>query len=325
MLHRLSAIIIIACAASAAAWGEVTFRFSDGINSAALKTKMEKEASRLLTAINDAQQRGGAINFTGIDIDELAVETIKMNWDNVHFRTEDDEPVEHGLTLKAPDGSARGYEVRNIGMEMIPFDSSYSSGDRREISINFNPSGRIVDFNFTLDPNQYAQLIKEGIEMGDSERRRQILHWVEQFQSAYNQKDIKFMEDVFSDDALIITGVVRFTREKGDLAPTKSARVEYVRQNKKQYLAKLRGIFDREKNKGYLNVNFDNFRVLRHAAKPNYYGVTLRQRWSTPGYSDEGVVFLIWDFADENHPKIHVRTWEADIESSFSLSDFKLP
>ncbi len=304
---------------------EVMFRFSDGINSPALKTKMEKEASRLLSAINAAQQNGAPIDFAGIDIDELAVETIKMNWDNVHFRTEDDEPVEHGLTLKSGNGAVRGYEVRNIGMEMIPFDSSYSSGDRREISINFDTSGRIVDFNFTLDPNQYADLVKQGIEMKDTDRRYQILHWVEQFQSAYNRKDIKFMEDVFSDDALIITGVVRFSREKGDLSPMKSARVEYVRQNKKQYLAKLRGIFNREQNKGYLNVEFSDYRVLRHPAKPNYYGVTLRQRWSTPGYSDEGVVFLIWDFADEDHPKIHVRTWEADIESSFSLSDFKLP
>ena len=27
-------------------------------------------------------------------------------------------------------------------------------------------------------------------------------------------------------------------------------------------------------------------------------------------YSDEGYLFLVWDFSDEENPKIHVRTWQ---------------
>lgn len=55
------------------------------------------------------------------------------------------------------------------------------------------------------------------------------------------------------------------------------------------------------------------------------YGVTLHQKYTSTTYSDDGHLFLLWDFTDENHPKIHVRVWQEqdfkDIMMAFDFDD----
>ena len=46
----------------------------------------------------------------------------------------------------------------------------------------------------------------------DAANRMQIINWCEKLRNAYCQKDIRMLDDLFSDDALIITG-------RGDRAP----------------------------------------------------------------------------------------------------------
>ena len=298
---------------------EVSFEFSDGIDGS-VKAKMEQNTARLLTAINNAESANKDINYSGIDIDGLASQSIGMMWNNVHFRVVDDDIVEHCLRVKASNGKVIGYQVRNIAVEMKPFDDSYVGDRNQEICINYDRNGKISDFNVTMGLQQYVRLMKEGEKLNDMDRRMQILHWVEQFRNAYCQKDIAFMENVFSDDALIITGKI-MKREPTDMKPIN---VSYDVQNKQQYLAKLRRIF---KNNQYINVKFDDIEIIRHGSKPNYYGVTLKQGWFTKGYSDEGIVFIVWDFTDEFAPKIMVRTWQpmqTDNDDIFTLQNFKL-
>ena len=298
---------------------EVAFEFSDGIDGA-VKATMEQNTSRLLTAINRAESRNADINYSGIGIYNLASQSIGMMWNNVHFRVLDDDIVEHCLRVKSSSGSIIGYQVRNIAVEMKPLDNSYVGDRNQEVCINFDRNGKISDFNITMGLQQYMKIIKEGEKLNDMDRRMQILHWVEQFRNAYCQKDINFMENVFSDDALIVTGKV-VKREHTDMKPIN---VEYTTQGKQQYLAGLRRVF---RNNGYINVKFDDIEIVRHGAKPNYYGVTLKQGWFTKNYSDEGIVFIVWDFTDEFNPKIMVRTWqpmEIDDKDVFTLNNFKL-
>lgn len=301
---------------------EVNFEFSDGIENASLKNKMENQVRNLLTAINRAERAHTDINYNGIDIDNLASQSIGMLWNNVHFRCSDDDIVEHCLQLRSGSNSLRGYQVRNIAIEMKPLDNTYTDDLNQEVCIDFNTSGKITDFNITMGIRQYTRLMKEGIELDDMDRRMQIIHFCEQFRTAYNQKDIKFMEDVFSEDALIITGKVT-RRVPSEIGMTK-AQIEYSVQGKQQYLSNLRNVFRKQ---GYINVKFDDYRIKRHGAKPNYYGVTLVQEWNSTTYGDKGIVFLVWDFTDENAPKIHVRTWqpmETSEDEIFTLNKFKL-
>ena len=223
------------------------------------------------------------------------------------------------MTLKSG-GNIRGYQIRGIEIEMLPIDDTFKDDLAQEVCIDFDKSGKIIDFNLAIGVNQYLRLFREGVELDDLDQRLQILNYVQQFKNAYNTKNIKFMEDIFSEDALIITGKV-IKRVKSDIPLPPE--IQYTKYNKQQYLNNLRKVFARN---GYININFSDIRIRRHGAKPNYYGVTLKQDWNSSTYSDEGILFLIWDFTDEDAPKIHVRTWQPlEDQKVFSLSDFKLP
>lgn len=322
MKKILFLLSLLICCFEGNAQDEVNFEFSDGIENLSLKSKIENQIMKLLTAINRAERMNADINYTGINIDNPASQSIGMLWNNVHFRCLDDDIVEHCLQLRNGGNSLRGYQVRNIAIEMKPLDNTYTDDLNQEVCIDFDTSGKITDFNITMGIRQYTRLMKEGVELDDMDRRMQIIHFCEQFRTAYNQKDIKFMEDVFSDDALIITGKVtqRVPSEIG-MAKTK---IEYSVQGKQQYLSNLRNVFSKQ---GYINVKFDDYRIKRHGAKPNYYGVTLVQEWNSTTYGDKGIVFLVWDFTNENAPKIHVRTWqpmETAEDEIFTLNKFKL-
>ncbi|MBR3827676.1 MAG: nuclear transport factor 2 family protein [Bacteroidales bacterium] len=298
----------------------VNFEISDGVTNPALKSNIERNTSMLLSAINQAESSGKDINYSGINIDNLASQSIGMMWNNVHFRIVDDDIVEHCLQIKSSTGAVIEYQVRNIAVEMKPFDDSYDGDINQEVCINYDRQGNITDFNITMGVQQYMSIIREGERLNDADRRIQILQWVERFKMAYIQKNMSFMEDVFSDDALIVTGRV-VKRVHSDIKPVS---VEYTSYGKQQYLKHLKGVFARN---SYINVKFDDIEIVRHGAKPNYYGVTLKQGWFTKNYSDEGILFIIWDFSDELHPQILVRTWqpmEVDENDIFTLSNFKL-
>lgn len=299
---------------------KVNFEFSDGIEEGILKTKMEQQMSSLLSAINEANAANADVNFSSIDITYDASASLTMTWEQVHFSIEDDDIVDHCISLP---GKSGGFRIQNIGVLMNPKEESgYDGEKRREIYIDFDKTGKIVDFNFTIGMNMYTEILKKGEELGDLDRRMQIIDWCEHFAKAYCDKNMKFMQTIFSDDAIIITGKMTMQRVHTDMGMKDQAKVKYVQQTKSQYLSNLSRVFA---SNSYVNVKFEDYTVIRHGAKPNYYGVTLRQKWHTARYSDEGTVFLIWDFTNEEAPRILVRTWQPTTEKAFKMGDFKLP
>ena len=189
--------------------------------------------------------------------------------------------------------------------------------------------GMVTDFHLALDANLYISVMASATEVDDFIRRQLILEYVERFRNAYNLKDLNFLEQIFSDDALIITGkVVKQVKSDLNRQSLNNNKVVYSKQNKKQYLTNLSGVFKRNKR---INVLFDEIKVVRHPAKADFYGVTLKQGWSADSYSDVGYLFLLWDFTNPDAPQIHVRTWQPDKidvntplpeEEIFSIDDF---
>ena len=169
--------------------------------------------------------------------------------------------------------------------------------------------GTVTRINLALQSHLYRNVMSDGSEVKDLRCRQMILDYVEQFRTAYNRKDIDFLENVFSDDALIITGkAVR--RKAGDKAAVlkESPDIVYTQQRKHEYIEKLRTrVFPNNK---YIHVTFSDIKVSKHPSIEGYYGVLLRQGYQSSTYSDDGYLFMIWDFRDESHPQIHVRTWQ---------------
>lgn len=71
--------------------------------------------------------------------------------------------------------------------------------------------------------------------------------------------------------------------------------------------------------------------ILSSSTDSNFYGVRLHQKWKSTNYSDEGYVFLLWNFTSEDKPQIEVRTWQPDMvgnqkvaeDDIISLGDFE--
>ena len=273
----------------------------DGIDNATVKAKMERTMSAFLTEVNNAQSSKRALNFGGMGLSTNVQSSVSMLWENSPFECTDEEIIEHCIQ------TGSGYQVRNIPLMMRPTDSSFNEDEYQEAVFSFDLSGNLESFYLTLSMNLYMNVIKSNKSVTDLRRRQLILDYVEHFRTAYNQKDKEFLDAVFSDDALIITGKVIPQRVRDNIQLP--ARVEYTRQTKRQYMTKLSQIFAANK---HIKVTFDEIRVVMHPTKSEWYGVTLHQGWTSDRYHDDGWLFLLWDFSNEDHPTIHVRTWQPD-------------
>lgn len=266
-----------------------------------LKANAERNISMLLDSCNTAYLDDREIGLDEIKANDRTKTNIQAMWANSPFRCNETEIIERCLATL--DGN---YQVRNLPL--------YAKDENdepvyQESVVTFDKEGTIVDFHIAIDNNLYLRVLKKGSDVTDLRYRQIILDYVEQFRTAYNTKDLPFLDQIFSDDALIITGKVikSVPTDMNSMMPQE--KVIYTKQSKKQYLERLAVVFKRNKR---IHVTFDEVKVLRHPSKTGFYGVTLRQGYSSDGYSDEGYVFLLWDFNNPESPKIHVRTWQPE-------------
>ena len=151
-----------------------------------------------------------------------------------------------------------------------------------------------------------SKIMQGKLAETDAKRRHTILNYCEHFRTAYTTKDIDFLRQVFSDKALIIVGnVVKPIANDGKCQAEN--RVTFAIHSKRDYLNRLAKVFAANQK---IDVRFSGFRIMRHPTMDGIYGVTLRQQYKSDRYSDDGYLFLLWDFRDRSMPLIHVRTWQ---------------
>lgn len=171
-----------------------------------------------------------------------------------------------------------------------------------------------------------AKVLSGKLSVKDGNRRRVILNYCEHLRTAYTTKDIDFLKQIFSEQALIIVGNVVKTSPSDEGKFMSSERVKYNIRTKKEYIARLGKAFADNKS---IDVKFSDFRIMRHPTMDGIYGVVLRQKYKSDRYSDDGYLFLLWDFRNESMPCIHVRTWQpsatvSDDSEIISIGDFNL-
>lgn len=303
------------------AFASVTVKISDGIDDGLVKQRIEQTLGVMLNEINAAQAEGRNLNFSVMGIDTRIQRSMAMLWENTPFVCTDEMIIEHCIT------TGDGYQIRNIPLMMKPTgEREFNEDEYQEAVVSFDRQGNVESFYLSISMNLYMNVIKSNLELTDLRRRQLILDYVEQFRTAYNQKDLPFLNQVFSDDALIITGrVITQKHAEGFI----SQKITYNKQSKQQYLTNLSRVFN---SANYIKVTFDEIEVNRHPVNPNYYGVTLHQGYTSNRYHDDGYLFLLWDFSNESAPQVHVRTWQPDKvngkelpkEDVFSLSDFDI-
>lgn len=265
----------------------------------AIKSSIEKNVSSFLTEINIAFAEGKVPKFSQEYITKEAKASTLSMWEMSSFYCVESWFMEKCLN------TTDGYQIRNIPVFMK------EGKEQMDVVVGLNKSGVIEDVHIALETQQYQRVLDANISVTDLRRRQVILDFVENFRTAYNRKDLSFLQQVYSNDALIITGKVIKQQQGSDevFRSLGEEKIVYQTLTKKQYLDNLARIF---KNNEYINLNFDEIDITQHPKWDEIYGVTFKQDWHTTNYSDAGYVFLMIDFKDENNPIIHVRTWQPE-------------
>ncbi len=266
------------------------------LNNSALTASAQKNISRLLTEINRCYVTNTVPDFKNFPLSEDVKKSLAMLWSGSPFKCTKNVINEFGILIY----HTNDHEIRNIPLFFRDLENK-----EQKVAIAFDASGTITSFHITVDQNTYKRIFKRQDDVVDMRRRQIILDYVERFRTAYNTKDLDFMNKIFGDDALIITGRVIQTKES---SYNSNYKVEYRKKDKQQYLADLARVFKYNKR---IHVEFTDVKVNIHDTKDDFYYVRLIQNYTSDSYRDEGYLFLLWDFSHgEDKPIIHVRVWQ---------------
>jgi hypothetical protein len=295
--------------------GRVSFQIIDGIQDDSLRQKLEQNSTKLLTKLNDAfTKKAEQPLLDEKSITSEGLEKIMDLWRDGRFYCPADKIAE--IISKR----GEGYQIRNIPI-------IYGNNDKFDVVIEYNAEGKITDFFIALDAHQYKTVL-DATSVIDRTRREIIANFLENLRTAYVKKDISYIEKLYSDKALIITGKVlkpgNVSTDQFQKSLTKN-QIEYQVLTKAEYMTKLRKVFS---NISYLRLDFKNVSVERSRKFANFYGIKLQQIWESSGYKDDGLLFLMVQFKDNEDPVIWVRTWQdakvTPTEEAFDLHNFKI-
>lgn len=293
--------LMVASAMAVQAAPGTSIKIVEGLDNEELKTKME---ASLMGMVDDFQkafdEEAKNVKLSKDYMTSDAIDDVKLIWKSSAMSC---PPMNLKCRCLHTSG---GYQVRGIPVDMAEADE----GERRqELTVDFTPEGIINNVAISIDLHRYEEIMAEKTSDIDYARRQVIINFVENFRTAYNRRDLKLINSVFSDKALIITGkvVMEKVNTDTDRMSRSQSKVIYIKHSKQEYLQRLQNIFRRVK---YLNVKFDDIEVVQHPKYDDVYGVTLKQYWHSSSYSDEGYLFLMVDFHDADNPLIQVRTWQ---------------
>ena len=201
----------------------------------------------------------------------------------------------------------------------VPMQFTFSG--KRKIMENvvytFDNQGKIDNVAFGLSRVAAKSLLgKEGSTF-TSDARQVIENFLETFKTAYALKRIDYLEKVFADDALIITGK-KVAKVEGNPENGYSSNhyVKLTRQSKAEYIANLRRIF---RSREFVNIKFADSEIKKMGKGGEIYSIQIRQDYFSNNYGDSGYLFLLVDVNDPKNPIIHVRAWQEEPDPEWGI------
>lgn len=212
-----------------------------------------------------------------------------------------------------------GDEVVSRGLQL---SFSFKSGMRKsfveDVVFTFDKAGKIDNVAFGLGKTAEDDILGKGV--WSETARMAIMQFLENYQTAYALKRLDYIETIFDDDAVIITGTVAKRNggshdDNGNIYLDNKI-VKYNRFDKRSYLRHLAQSFA---SKEYINLRFANNDVVKLGKGGEMYAIQIAQEYYSSNYSDQGYLFLMVDINDPQKPIIKVRTWQPDKDPEFGL------
>lgn len=205
----------------------------------------------------------------------------------------------------------------------IPMSFSFKSNNRtfiEDIIFYFDKNNKICNLTFGLTSDAVGDIASNTT--WSEANRMLIMSFLENYKTAYALKRWEYINSIFSDEALIITGFVTKLNSSPENRFMDNKIIRYNRQTKTEYMKKLRFTFDSNE---FINIRFTNNTVRRSGKGNEIYGIQIKQDYYSANYGDMGYLFLLVDLSDTLKPVIHVRTWQPEKSadgSIYGLSDF---
>lgn len=190
---------------------------------------------------------------------------------------------------------------------------------KEDVVFYIDESNRVCEVAFGLEKAAVDDIMNRG--QWSEEARCMMIHFLETYKTAYALKRLDYINTIFSQNALIITGsIVKGTNQK-ELSPAKMEHVKYTRQTKEQYMINLEKCF---KSNEYINLHFADNVVRISNTNKNIYGIQIKQDYYSSTYGDTGYLFLLLNFENPETPIIHVRTWQPDNDPNVNYKDGRI-
>lgn len=190
----------------------------------------------------------------------------------------------------------------------IRFDFSGNVNFYNDVVFRFDKtSHKITSLAFKLTDAVEKYLLSKS-EL-DNDSKMVLINFLEDYQTAYALKRLDYLEQIFSDDAVIIVGKEsKSNRLMRIIRWIYSGETKSTELDKNQYLDGLESAFN---SREYINIRFTGVEIINVGNAQNVYGIQLKQEFTSSSYSDVGYLFLLLDI-HELTPLVHVRTWQKD-------------
>lgn len=210
-------------------------------------------------------------------------------------------------------------QIRSIPMH-FSFKKSVK-GFSENVVFYFNEHEKICDVSFGLSKQTFQEVMSKPT--WDMNHKITLINFIEQYKTAYALKRLDYIEDVFSQNALIIVGHVIRNTGTVDSRYKKNKTVIRNRLTKQQYIKSLQRSFN---SKEYINLKLEDIQFKKYANKKGLFGVQVKQYYFSSNYQDDGYLLLLVDLKDALKPTIHVRTWQdtkhTRPEEVFNMGEF---
>ena len=205
----------------------------------------------------------------------------------------------------------------------IPMSFNFKTNNRtfvENVVFYFDKSNKICNLTFSL-AKQAVDDIASNTNWTE-QTRMLLMSFMENYKTAYSLKRLDYIQKIFSDDALIITGTVTKVSNSPETRFLNNNIIKYNRLTKAKYIKNLEYSF---KSNEFINIRFTDNIVRRSGKSNDVYGIQIKQDYFSTNYGDSGYLFLLIDLSDTLAPQIHVRTWQPEKNpdgSIYGISDF---
>ena len=205
---------------------------------------------------------------------------------------------------------------------------SFQGGSKtfvEEVVFHFNKDQKVSTIAFGLGTAAVSDIYNHPV--WTDEEKFVLVDFLEQYKTAYALKRLDYLESVFDDNAVIITGTVLTkmpdSGSRPNINPYEGNQIiQYNHYTKQEYMKRLEHVFS---SREFINIDFEDNTLKKSNSNPNIFGVQIKQNYQSSSYSDQGYLFLLIDFSVRNEPTIHVRTWQPDKDTNgriYGLEDF---